>query len=336
MKRNYIFWAVIIALLMLPAAALAQSPELMTSGPTGRIVFQQASDGPILTVNLDGTDLRMVGVGMDPSWSPDGTQIVYSRWATPWGLYTVNADGTNEQRILDLQTTRSPRFSPDGQGIAFVQRDWSQPEREVCRTFSGPGFSKTFCYDAAPDDKWWLKVFYSSENRLDQLPAWPHSRTPVWHPDNNHIYYGNEKGIHQMDRQGTLAYDSHLPYRNAISLDTNDTDPAISPDGRFLATTYYQHDHWEIHRIDLHTGARQRLTTSSILDEREDNNVSPTWSPDGQNIIFLSDRDGGEGVWGFYIMNANGTNQHPVLQNVTAQAPIRYDYQGEQVMDWAP
>ena len=59
--------------------------------------------------------------------------------------------------------------------------------------------------------------------------------------------------------------------------------------------------------------------------------VAPTWSPDGQAILFLSDRDG---AWKLYIMNADGSNQRLFLPNVLGQLSFRYDFAAERTANW--
>jgi TolB protein len=71
-------------------------------------------------VGIDGTGLtQLTDQGTTGSWSPDGTRIVFSTWRS--GLlevWTMNADGTNQERLTDLQGF-SPTWSPDGRSIAF-------------------------------------------------------------------------------------------------------------------------------------------------------------------------------------------------------------------------
>jgi Tol biopolymer transport system component len=42
-------------------------------------------------------------------------------------------------------------------------------------------------------------------------------------------------------------------------------------------------------------------------------NTYPAWSPDGQQILFVSNR---EGTWGVYTMDVDGSRQQQLAQNV--------------------
>ncbi len=60
--------------------------------------------------------------------------------------------------------------------------------------------------------------------------------------------------------------------------------------------------------------------------------VAPAWSPNGQSIVFLSNRTDADdaGPWRLWVMNADGSNQHPLPVNI----PFDYSYVNEQVVDW--
>lgn len=87
-------------------------------------IFVMEDDGTGVTELL--TDTRYP---TRPQWSPDGKQIVFSRWTSPidsqhYQLVVMDADGTNE-RILTEPNTRSiyPVFSPDGKSVLFERTD---------------------------------------------------------------------------------------------------------------------------------------------------------------------------------------------------------------------
>ncbi|MCS6825561.1 MAG: protein kinase [Caldilinea sp.] len=64
-----------------------------------------------------------LGFGKDPTWEPGGERILFNgfddRGENP-GLYLINADGSNRQRLTDNGNDLRPVWSPDGDSVVFM------------------------------------------------------------------------------------------------------------------------------------------------------------------------------------------------------------------------
>jgi len=125
----------------LGSAVVTAAAEGLTASANARvyrtIAFVSNRDGndEIYLIRSTGTGLQRLtdnaGMDTDPSWSPDGSRLAFSR-ATAGGLriFVMNADGSG---LIALSTSATlvqdqrPRWSPDGQKIAF-RRDVQSPE----------------------------------------------------------------------------------------------------------------------------------------------------------------------------------------------------------------
>jgi TolB protein len=302
------------------ATATSSPQPAPNTGLEGRFVFQVGSGGDIYVVNADGTGLRRLTQGMDPSWSPDGTQVVFARWTEPWGIYTINAAGSNEHLLFSSSVARSPVFSPDGGQIAFhfTTEGW-HPAWKIWIE----GFGWYYIERGYKQTEWHLGVLNVADGRLHEPYCDNLSFSPTWTSDAKYLVYDGEQGLMISEAQGA----NNVPFTN----NRHDYFPVISPQGSQIAFQHWQSDHWEIYGLGSNGVGRWPLTSSSPLMERRPNNVSPAWSPDGKQIAFLSDRSG---KWEFYVMDADGTDQSKILENVTEQLDIYYTGGNERVLSW--
>jgi len=94
------------------------SPEW---SPDGRQIVLDVSNGPIISsriilLNADGSDVKDLGTGCMPSFSHDGSRIVFSQPGQ--GIVMMKSDGTGRE-VLEGAAWGS-QWSPDGKSIAYL------------------------------------------------------------------------------------------------------------------------------------------------------------------------------------------------------------------------
>jgi Tol biopolymer transport system component len=268
------------------------------------------------------------------------------------------AGGGGERAILpapgpqtlvgEIHQPKSPAWSPDGTQIALsMQHGGRVQEEHKCSSEPPPRGAYDvdvnrddegdieFCYTLPPHPYWGLRVVDVATGTFEDLPNDLFSYSPAWDPANPwRLVYDGERGLMSLDlSQGTSW---------TLTGDANDHSPAFSPDGSKIAVSYWQNDHWEVHVLNADGTGRVRLTETSVEARLEQmvngempqswNNTAPTWSPDGSQIAFLTDRTG---QWEIWVMDADGSNQRPL---VSAEAldgvTLQYNGMDERVLSW--
>ena len=165
----------------------------------------------IFIVNADGSALvrvtRNTFADRHPTWSPDGTYLIFSSDRTPDDhernaqLFRIRADGTGEEQLtFNNVSNEDPDWSPDGRRVAFTYR----------RPGGIPGFSDEL---AVLDlDRW----------EVTTLLAGSH---PAWAPDGRRLAFRCNVSLCLLDSEG----DGATPLTDTDG--ANDDQPSWSPEG---------------------------------------------------------------------------------------------------------
>ena len=118
-----------------------------------------------------------------------------------------------------------------------------------------------------------------------------------------------------------------------------DRHPSWSPDGKRIAFISDRDGHvdilggllnYEIYVMDADGGNPQNLTN----DPNDDS--LPSWSPDGERIVFASDRDGNRDGnrenYEIYVMDADGNNQRRLTNNRVDDASPSWSPDGKRII----
>lgn len=349
--------------LVIPDQTMASTqtfvPPPIPPRPVGesQLVIQLASGGDIMVINPDGNDLRRLTNGIDPVLSPTGQTVAFTRWQGETGsLWLIDSDGGNERSVLGfIKQAKGPEWSPDGSQVVLnFQQGGRLDPKGVCTdlTQSNPGQppqnatnirvsldsngEPQLCWELPRDPHWSLRVVNIADGRYQDLDGGTYAFRPTWDPSQTWRIVSD-------GGRGLLAVDpNNRDYRETISTNVADSSPVFSPDGRYLAVSAGPpgggsgHD---IYRLNRDGSGRVELTETPLWisvqpdsDGQQWNNVAPTWSPDGSQIAFLTDR---AGPWEIWLMNSDGSNQRPMFSaEINDQLPINYDFVDERVLSW--
>lgn len=160
-------------------------------------VVNLADGRHLYTLDLAASEVTAITSGvyqdLEPTWSPDGTQIVFSSNRTTSGsfdLFVINRDGSDLRQLTNIpENARTPVWSPDGLHIAFVMTE---------RLNTGV-------------DHHQIGLYFMADGHIEQLTSSldpiENSESPAWSPDGRYLSFTTrEKSLLDSSRYITSIY----------------------------------------------------------------------------------------------------------------------------------
>jgi WD40-like Beta Propeller Repeat len=306
-------WRAMLAFTLIACALLVAvgSAHAAFPGQNGKIVF---NPGGIYTINPDGSDRKFLINGAYPSWSADGTKIVFV-FATldkgP-GVYVMNADGSGVAQVVAEDDPGWPTWAPDGKHIVYQ---------------TGPFCHTDECFAAR---LWIVGADGSGRTQLGTYGGGS-ADAPEFSPDGERIAFWKwDLCCHTFPPDDSGIFTMKLDASGRALLAKQGFYPSWSPDGARLAFgsgIEYDPSTGHFNQLPLSVVGADGSGLSG-LGSLPGNH--PAWSPDGTKIAFASATGSCGSTFvcrsDIYIMNSDGSN------------PVRITDGNELIrtLDWQP
>ncbi len=279
----------------------------------GRYVFRATEDeiGPLSIHPL----VSLAGTEWTASWSPDGTQLAFSRTDLGNSCIAVMALGGGEPRAVTRTPydDQMPRWSPDGSKIAFVS-DRGDGLGVYCVSPTG-GLERKIAETGVSYLEDWTSIY--------SLGAQP------WSPDGSRILVsrlgpGGGRAVWEVELGTGKQRQISRPPAGA-----NDLEASFSCDGTLVAFSRYESSH-----AALWLARADGTDARAILDDGHANR-GPAFTPGGDRIVFYSNRTGPYNIWAVSLRGGHlqaltsgaGPDYLPV---VSARGQVLYSNWGHQ------
>jgi len=291
-------------------AANGWSPFFSPDGQT--LGFVTGFPGALMTVPVGGGPVTRVvpdsAYGLGGSWSDDGWIYFLGTSGGVQSLMRVRPSGGNPELIAKPDTARDelvfywPEALPGGRAVLVtVWRNDGVPDIAAIDVASrkihplGSGVRAMYAGDNT-------LVIIQPDGTVNAVRFDPRKLTTSGQP--RVVLSGVRTGgqgriMVALSRSGTLLYESYEPVNQIVRVDragvAQQVDAgwtgafsyvAVSPGGDRLAVALEKNARSDIWSKDLRSGTLTRLAAEGTYSYR------PSWSPDGDRVLFTSDRTG--------------------------------------------
>jgi len=294
--------------------------------PDGRLIAfrSERSDGGIFLMGATGESVRRLADGcFDPSWSPDGSRIACTTCpsgdplARPCsGTLQVIEIASGARRKIATGDAAAPAWSSDGRRLAYWGIHEGKGQRDVWTVAVDGGEPVALTDDAAID---WNPVWSADGGSLAFLSdrggapgLWSiaidaTSGRPLGTPRSVVLPTEYADGVRRVG--GRWVYVSRAlratierrdfdpdrlalvgPARTVVEITGRMQSAALSPDGRSIAFSSF-FPQQDLFVVGVDRGAPVQLTDDRAFDR------FPIWDPNGERILFMSNRGGSYQIW---------------------------------------
>jgi dipeptidyl aminopeptidase/acylaminoacyl peptidase len=311
-------------------AALAVVAVLATAGT----VSAQVADGPSRIFKAH--DLFSLQTAGDPQVRPDGGQVAFVRTSndimTDRGHRAIwladPASGAVTPLVADDASNMSPRWSPDGQRLAYVAAD-KDGARLFVRWMAAGRAAQVAVLEGSPNDvawspdgKWLAFTMLTPDEGRPLAPPMSKPEGAKWAAPlvviDRLTYRADGEGLLKPGYRHVFVVpaDGGAPRQLTFGKFDNGGPISFAADGKSVLFATNRAADWErnpneseIYSVAIDTGALTRMTNRVGPD------VAPTPSPDGSKIAYLgyddARRRGYENIH-LYVMDRDGKNSHVV------------------------
>jgi serine/threonine protein kinase/Tol biopolymer transport system component len=240
----------------------------------GASIFYPGLDNPMtggdiwVMPALGGTPRRIVKDGNFPSWSPDGTRIVFARNRV--GLFEVAASGGEVRRIqlpADVRGVYYPAYASDARWVFF------EDSRNGINAVSVTGGAV-------------------AQIATGRHPIWDHSSQAVMYSDSREGHNHSLWSVPFSTKDGK-------PSGQARPLTIGrgrDWQPAVSRDGKLVAFTAIQAV-FNLEVVPFDAEAGRVVGPPRVMTTGNQVSYFMRFSPDGRSVAFESSRGAGRHIW---------------------------------------
>jgi serine/threonine-protein kinase len=269
------------AVALAAAAAITTGVLLLTSDRLGR-------EPPLFTVSNSRQVTRALEVEWDPAISPDGREVVYTA-GLGFDMHIFVRD-LSGGRSLPLTADRPgtqvfPRWTPDGRSIVFRESGTETGAYLIPRFGGAARAIGTRPVWATHGDR---VVYIRRDSLLVRSIEGGEETFVAWAPSQPHSVAWSPDGTKLAYVQGNADW-------NTLGLLGN-----FAPSSIWL--------------VSVDGGELVQVTDDTNL------NVSPAWMPDGQHLLFISNRDGPRDVYAVQV-DASGRPRGQSVRVTTGLDP---------------